>query len=513
MIKRDGNHKSLWQSSVDPYITNKTPPTNTIFDVVIVGGGITGVSTALLLQKAGKNCLLLEAQNLCFGTTGGTTAHLNTLLDTPYTTIQKNFSKEIAGKVADATAAAISLIRSNIKEYNIDCGFEEATAYLIALDEKQEKELEDVVEASAEAGLSVKYADEIPVPVPFVKAARFEGQAKFHPLRYVYGLARAFEEANGVILQGCRVTNLKHEEPLEIQTTLGLFKAKDIIYATHTPPGINLLHLRCAPYRSYAMAVTLTDDNYPKDLSYDMIDPYHYYRTQEVDGQSYLIVGGKDHKTGEEENTEHCFTALEATIRKHYSVKEVVYKWSSQYFEPTDGLPYIGHLPAHPDHVYVAAGYGGNGMTYSSVAALIFRSMLLNEEDPVIDTDLFDPNRLKPIAGFTNFVTHNTGVVKNFLGKWFSSDKVTEMAELASGEGRIVKYENEKIGLYKDEKGALHAVSPVCAHMKCEVKWNSAELSWDCPCHGARYNIDGEVITGPADHSLEKVDIGIAEKI
>jgi glycine/D-amino acid oxidase-like deaminating enzyme/nitrite reductase/ring-hydroxylating ferredoxin subunit len=504
MIQRDGACTSLWQESMQPYRAGNLPGSDP-YDVIIVGGGITGISAALLLQEAGKKCMVLEAANPGFGTTGGTTAHLNTLLDTPYTIISKNFGKEHAKAVAAAAGDAINLIRTNIDRYAIECGFAEADAYLFAQDEKQEKELADILEASQQAGLDMGYTDNIPVPVGFTRAARATGQAKFHPLQYIYGLAAAFEKAGGVIVQDCRVTGAENNEVVEVETTEGLFKATDLVYATHIPPGINLLHLRCVPYRSYAMAVRLKGNKYPDDLAYDMYDPYHYYRTQRVDGRNYLIVGGEDHKTAHEENTARCFLQLESHIRKYFPVAEIVHKWSSQYFEPADGLPYIGHLPGHPEHIYVATGYGGNGMTYSSVAALTLKEILLNEETRY--AGLFDPNRLKPVAGFTNFIKHNADVVKQFVGKWFSGEELQQVAGLAPGEGRVVTYNKEKIALYKDEAGALHAVNPLCRHMKCEVQWNTAEKSWDCPCHGARYSYDGKLLTGPAAADLEQIQI------
>ncbi|RYF87263.1 MAG: FAD-dependent oxidoreductase, partial [Chitinophagaceae bacterium] len=309
----------------------------------------------------------------------------------------------------------------------------------------------------------------------------------------------------GVIRQHCRVTDVEQNETLSLKTSSGTFTCTDLVYATHIPPGINLLHLRCVPYRSYAMAVTLEGDNYPEGLTYDMEDPYHYYRTQIVDGQPYLIVGGKDHKTGDEEHTLKCFKELEAQIRRYYSVKEVAYQWSSQYFEPADGLPYIGHLPGHPEHIYVASGFGGNGMVYSGVAAITIEALLNNEKTAL--SRVVDPNRIKPVAGFTSFISHNAHVAGELIGRLFSGEKLEQLSSLAPGEGKMVSYEGEKIALFKDEEGSLHAVSPVCTHMKCEVKWNDAERSWDCPCHGARYNFDGKVLTGPASHDVAPISL------
>ncbi|MET0462834.1 MAG: FAD-dependent oxidoreductase [Chitinophagaceae bacterium] len=506
MITRDGYQVSLWQSSVPPYQPVTVVGDNGQYDVIIAGGGITGVSTALLLQKQGKKCLLIEANTLCFGTTGGTTAHLNTLLDTPYTTIRKNFNAESSQLIAAATGAAIQLIRDNISEYKIDCGFEEASAFLFAQDTEQDKELKELASACMEAGVELKFPQSLPIPSPFTTVIQALGQAKFDPVKYVYGLAKEFERRGGHIKQHCRVMELEQEDSLEIKTSNGAFMCTDLVYATHIPPGVNLLHLRCILYRSYAMAVTLQDENYPEGLIYDMEDPYHYYRTQVVDGQPYLIAGGKDHKTGDEENTNMCFTQLEAQIRKIFAVKEIAYKWSSQYFEPADGLPYVGHLPGHPKNIYVATGFGGNGMVYSGVAATTITSLINKEETPV--SRLLDPNRIKPVAGFTNFINHNVHVAGALIGRLFSGEKIAELATLANGEAKVVSYEGEKIALFKDEEGRLHAVNPVCTHLKCEVKWNNAERSWDCPCHGARYDYDGKVLTGPASVDVAPIEIG-----
>jgi glycine/D-amino acid oxidase-like deaminating enzyme/nitrite reductase/ring-hydroxylating ferredoxin subunit len=506
MIARDGACTSLWQNTVSEYVPSGMNSVKN-FDIAIAGGGITGITLALLLQRSGKKCVILEAQTLGFGTTGGTTAHLNTLLDTPYTTIIKNFGKENAILVASATRNAIELVKSNIEAYRIDCGFEETPGYLFSQTEEQKKELDDIYEACLSVGVEVEFTSDVPVPVPFNKAMRVERQAKIHPLRYVQALAKAFEDAGGTIQQYARVIGFESKEKnaVTIETTAGNFEAGALVFATHIPIGINLLHLRCPPYRSYAMAVKLSDDAYPEGLAYDMYDPYHYYRTQEIDGEKYLIVGGEDHKTAESANTNGCFLELESHIRSHFNVAEVKDRWSSQFFEPVDGLPYIGHLPGNPENIFVATGYGGNGITYSHVAALVLKDMLLGVEN--IYADVFSPGRVKPLAGFAEFVKHNADVVKQFVGKWFGKDDLQDLAALAPGEGKVVSYENQSIALYKDEAGTLHAVSPACTHMRCSVAWNIAEKSWDCPCHGARYSFEGKVLNGPASRDLEPVEV------
>jgi glycine/D-amino acid oxidase-like deaminating enzyme/nitrite reductase/ring-hydroxylating ferredoxin subunit len=504
-MKRDGFKTSLWQEGMPDYISKTKKSSNDKFDVLIVGGGITGITTALQLQKSGLQCIVAEAHNLCFGTTGGTTAHLNTFLDTGYNVIENKFGEDAGRLIAKATSQALDLYHANVEECNIECGYEHKDGYLYSQDEKQTEELNAIFKASKKAGVDVARTDRIPVPIEFEKAIVYHEQANIHPSRYVYALAKAFEETGGTILQNCMVKNFKGDKVLEVETSQGIIYTRTLIWATHIPPGVNLLHFRCAPYRSYAMAITLNDDAYPNGLAYDMYDPYHYYRTQIVDGKKFLIAGGEDHKTAHEENTEICFNRLEAYIRSYFDVKEVAFKWSSQYFEPADGLAYIGHLPGNPDNVLVATGFGGNGMTYSHVAAITLTDLITKGESEY--AKLFDPDRLKPIAGFANFVKENADVVKEFIGKRLSTEKLNELTDIAPGEAKLVKYEGKSLALYKDEEGELHAVSPVCPHAKCSVGWNSAERSWDCPCHGSRFTADGEVLTGPASQGLEVIEI------
>ncbi len=333
-----------------------------------------------------------------------------------------------------------------------------------------------------------------------------------HPTRYLSALAKAFEEAGGVLLQDCRITAVEEGDPHIITSSRGNFRAQHFIYATHIPPGVNLLHFRCAPYRSYAIAVKLKNEkDYPDALVYDMHDPYHYYRTQEIDGELYFIAGGEDHKTGHEENTENCFRKLEAYVRKYFDVEEVTNRWSSQYFEPTDGLPYIGALPGHPNNMFVATGFGGNGMIYGNVAAITLTDMIAGGKSEY--QDLFDPNRIKIVAGFGNFVKEAADVVGKLIGTIISPEKLPELADLAQGEAKVVKYDGHRLAIYKDENGELHALNSACTHIKCDVAWNSAEKTWDCPCHGSRFSYTGEMLTAPARKDLEVVEIMKDEKI
>lgn len=505
-MRRDGATISLWQDTATETQFTGREPEFAPYDVLIAGGGITGVTTALLLQKRGKKCIIAEANNLCFGTTGGTTSHINTFFDTDYHTIQQKFGTDAAKLVAKATNQSRDLFQQHVNEYRINCGFEEKDGFVYAVNDQQAETLDGMYKAAKEAGVAVDYVTEIPVPIPFVKAIAYRRQAQVHPTRYVAALANAFEQAGGVVLENCLVEHIDEEQDyLQVKTSKGAINAKHVIYATHTPPHIDLMDFLNAPYRSYAIAVTLNNNAYPTGLAYDMFDPYHYYRSQNIDGVNYLIVGGEDHKTGHVVNTDACFNNLIAHTRKYFDVAAVTHRWSSQYFEPDGGLAYIGHVPGHPDNVLVATGYGGNGITYSHIAAITLADLITKGESGY--AELFKPSRIKPVAGFKNFIRENADVVAQFVEKRLGMEKLQELANLAPGEGKLVKYEGESIALFKDESGKLYALNPVCTHAKCIVEWNGAEKSWDCPCHGSRFNLQGEVLTGPAHRPLEKIDI------
>ena len=500
-MKRDGQLISLWQDMPE-HISRHMPAQA---DVVVVGGGITGISTALRLQREGKKCVVLEAQNIGFGTTGGTTAHLNTLLDTPYYTIKDNFGQNNADLVFTLVSKALNLIEKNVIGYEIDCSFEWKDAYLFAHDKKQNNELDKIVESARLSGVNIDFCEQIPVPAVFEKAARLSGQAQIHATKYLYGIAEAFERMGGSIIQNCRVTDVIHEQDeTTVHASKGKIKTDHVVYATHTPPGVNVLHFEVAPYRSYVLAVTLADNNYPDALVYDLDEPYHYYRTQEVDGKKYLIFGGEDHKTGHLENTEYCFTKLESYLRKQYAIDEVAFKWSSQYFEPADGLPYIGHLPGNPSNVWVATGFGGNGMIYGTLTSCILTDLICKGESAY--AQLFSPSRFKPVAGFSNIIKEGADAAAMLIGNKFAFEKIEGAVELACNEAKLVRFEGHSVGLYKNEEGKLFAVNPACPHISCNVCWNGAEKTWDCPCHGSRFSFTGELMTAPARKDLEVIE-------
>ncbi len=503
-MNRDGAAKSIWQNEFEAYEPQNKFDTSKRYDALIIGGGITGLTTALIMQEKGFNCILAEAHNIAFGTSGGTTAHLNTLMDTPYYTIEQNFSKEAARQVAIGAREAIDLVEGLAAKYNIACDFSYKTAFLFSQSEQETEELQKIMDANNAVSVLTNVSNAIPVPIPYEKAISIEFQAQIHPTKYLLGLARAFEQLGGTIVQHCMVDGVAEEgEEVIADTATGQIKAGVAIYATHIPPGVNIFSFRCAPYRSYAIAVTLNDNNYPDALVYDMQDPYHYYRMHIINGTKYLIAGGFDHKTGHNYKTEHIFTELEAYVRKYFDVASVEHKWSSQYYEPVDGLPYIGLMPGN-ERIYTATGFGGNGMIYGSLAAKTLCSIIHGEPTPY--EDLFDPGRIKIVAGFSNFLKENLDVIGQFVSKRFSYEEMSHLVELAPGTAIVTNVNNHKIAIYKDEQSHIYALDATCPHAKCIVGWNSAEKTWDCPCHGARFAPNGDLLNGPAQKGLTPVE-------
>jgi glycine/D-amino acid oxidase-like deaminating enzyme/nitrite reductase/ring-hydroxylating ferredoxin subunit len=503
-MRRDGFNESLWQQNIPEYKPEPFKPDETIYDVIIVGGGITGVVTAYQLQKSGLRCLIAEAQNLCFGTTGGTTAHLNNFFDKSYDEVESAFGKTGAATLAEAANQALAQIKKNIQDLKLDCDYEEGPGFLYALNKKQAESLDKLFTASKNAGIDVQQETKIPVPIRFKKAISFAGQGQFHPAKYVYGVAKAFETGGGKIMTSCFVQDVKQGEILNVETSRGNLKSKKLIYATHIPPGVNILHLRSAPYRSYAMAVTLSNRQYPVHPAYDMQDPYHYYRTQEIDGRKYLVAGGEDHKTGHEKKTEAPFKRLESYLRKFFKVKSIAFKWSSQYYDPADGLAYIGHLPGNGENMYVATGFGGNGMTYSHITAEVLTRLITTGKESY--NNIFNPGRIKPVAGFSSFVKENADVVSSFVSDRLNISTMPYLSKMRKGSAKVIKHDHQSLAVYKDDNGDTFALNPVCTHLKCIVQWNETEKSWDCPCHGARYSIGGEVLTAPSTKGLRIVD-------
>jgi glycine/D-amino acid oxidase-like deaminating enzyme/nitrite reductase/ring-hydroxylating ferredoxin subunit len=475
-----------------------------VFDVLIVGGGLTGLTAALFLQQGGKKVAMAEAHTLGYGTTGGTSAHINTFADTTYPEAESAFGENGARLFAEAIKEGFGIIKTNIDTLGIACDYAVKSGYLYAENDDEVKQLDEIYAGALKVGVPVHYTTEVPTPVPFKKALLWDGQAQFHPLKYLQGLQQAYLAAGGVIYENTLITGVTSKDGIHTAEAEGLsIKAKAVIYATHMPPNINVFNFECAPYRSYVIAVKLKSGKYPDALVYDTQEPYHYVRTHMVEGEELLLVGGYDHKTGHED-PEKAFADLEKYTREYYNVSSVKYRWSSQYYVPVDGLPYIGQMPLAAEGIYCATGYNGNGMMLGSIAGKILSDLV--RKRPNAYTELFDPCRVKPVDSFSEFVKENADVAYHFVADRFGMHETDSVKRLQPGTGKVIEVDGEKIAAYRDEAGTVHALSPVCTHAACIVNWNGEEKTWDCPCHGARYAIDGQVLTGPATRALKKIE-------
>ncbi|MBD1427303.1 FAD-dependent oxidoreductase [Sphingobacterium arenae] len=505
-MQRDGINNSIWQEVDVP----KLPvlPDQEHAEIVVVGAGITGLTAALKLREAGKTCVILEANTVGFGTTGGTSAHLNTVLDTPYTDIIEQHGIEKARTVLKSTREAISIIQKNITRYKIDCDFTPCSGFMYAENDEEEKELKKIKNALEQVGIVCSEVAKIPIPAPFIYAIEFPEQARFHPTKYLVGLVKAYTDLGGQIREGTLVQQVKEDDGgLRIKTVDDrIFSADFVVYATHTPPGIQLMTFRVAPYRSYIQVWELErQKDCPEALIYDMQEPFHYFRTVEQDGKSYLLVGGQDHKTAHHDNEKKNFRELEAYIRRLYTVNKKTYEWSSQYYESQDSLPFIGYYPGKKHHrELLSTGYGGNGLIFGTLGGAMMAELVLHGKTAF--QDVYSPSRTGPLSTIRDLLVENYDVAKHFVKDRFFLEKVEGLAELGRGEGKILHYEGDRIGIFKDEKGKLFAVDPVCRHAACIVKWNNTERSWDCPCHGARYAPNGSLLTGPSVAPLKLWD-------
>lgn len=500
MMNRDGILKSFWEA--EPHI-EFSEQFSEQYDTIIVGGGITGVTLAVELQHRGQKCLLIEKEQLGFGTTGGTTAHINNFFDASYDQVISDFGEENAKTLAAAAKEVVRYIKRNVEQYHIPCEFAECNFYLFSAEEKQNKMLDDILEAHQTVGIETKQVYDIPFTIPFEKAIEIHGQAHFHPLKYIYRMAKEFLKKGGQILTGTIVEDYSEEGSVTVKTKSGRdFRAKHLVWATHSAPGNNRFNALVAPYRSYALTAKLA--NPPKKVAQtaDLYDPYHYVRYHKSGDQYYLIAGGFDHKTGHETDTEKCFEDLEKYVTDHFKNVSITHRWSSQYYVPADGLAYIGKMPGE-ENVYVCTAYNGNGITFGTMASLIIPDLIDGKETDL--AKLLSPSRIKPVASAASVVTESADAVYRMIKDKFSAEKVEDLAEIKNEEGKIVKVEGDTCAAYRDAKGALHLLNPACTHTGCNVQWNGSEKSWDCPCHGSRFSIDGKVLNGPATKDLQKI--------
>ncbi|MFB2897154.1 FAD-dependent oxidoreductase [Aerosakkonemataceae cyanobacterium BLCC-F50] len=489
-----GTSVSVWMDTTE---TTKFPPLggNISVDVAIVGGGITGLTAALLLKRAGLTVAVLEAGKIGSGVTGYTTAHITEAADERYKSMISSLGEKDAKLVAQSSRVAIECIAEIVAQEKIDCDFQRVPGYLYTENTQDISEIEQEAEATQKLGIKTSLTTDVPLPISVKAALLFPNQAQFNSLQYLQGLAKSVNGHGSFVFEETPVTKINSNPVNDVYTEHGIVAAKNVILATHTPihnlsslPDLYVMSTKIAPYRSYVIGVSLHSPA-PVGLFWDTDSPYHYTRSY----GNILIVGGEDHKTGEEVNNQQCYEQLETYVKARYNVKSIDYHWSSQLYEPADGLPYIGKTAAN-NNIYVATGYSGNGMTFGTIGGMLLSDLILGRENPW--TKLYDPNRANLLAGVQRFVTENVGVAKHFIADRFRSD-VKELSQVPIGEGKIVDIDGKKYAVYRDERGDLCSLSPVCTHAGCIVNWNNAEKTWDCPCHGGRFSTTGEVLNGP----------------
>ncbi|MBS1868347.1 MAG: FAD-dependent oxidoreductase [Actinobacteria bacterium] len=478
-------------------------------DVAVLGGGIVGITTALLLAEAGASVVLLEAGRLAGGTSGNTTAKVTSQHGLIYNALRSRHGAETARRYGDANESALAWIAARVARDGIDCDFRRQPAYAYVTSAERRTAVEREVEAARAAGLPATLVEETPLPFAVAAAVRFEHQAELHPRKYLLALAerlaalpgaRVFERSHAVEVGA-------HEGRQVAKAPGGRVLAERVVLATHYPfLDRSLAFARLRPERSYAIACRIAGAP-PAGMHISGESPTRSIRAVPLgDGEELLLVGGEGHVTGTERDTELRYERLEAFAREHWDVREVAYRWSAQDPVTLDGLPYVGRLLPHSDRVLTATGFAKWGMANGTAAALLLADLCLGR--PAAWAGLFDPWRLTLRQSLPRFATENAQVADHLVGDRLRRPSRRPLEHLRPGEGAIVEHEGERVAAARDDDGTLHALSARCTHLGCLVAWNAAERSWDCPCHGSRFATDGTVLEGPAVHRLERKPLG-----
>lgn len=507
-------HQSLWAATTSmpasPALTE-----NVHADVCIVGAGIAGLSTAYQLIRAGKSVVVLDRGQPGAGATGVTTAHLASALDDRYCEIERLHGAEGARLAAASHAAAIDRIEAIVVHEQIACDFERLDGYLFLPPNGSRELLERELGAARRAGLDgVEMVDRAPLlPFDTGPCLRFPEQAQFHPLEYLAGVAAAIERAGGRIFAGTVVGDIEGGPRAVIEAGDHRVTAGAVVVATNTPINdVVVIHTKQAPYMTYAIGARVPRGAVMRALYWDTEEPYHYVRLHagedDVDssgggGSDVLIVGGEDHKSGQADDTEERFARLEAWARRRFpQIEEVTLAWAGQVMETIDGLAFIGRNPMDEDNVFIVTGDSGMGMTHGTIAGILLTDLILGRENPW--AELYDPAR-KTAGAAGTYLGETLNMAAQFAD-WVTAGDVDSETEISNDSGAVIRRGRSKIAAYRDQEGRLHERSAVCPHLGCLVHWNEAARSWDCPCHGSRFDRLGEVISGPAIGNLPNVD-------
>jgi glycine/D-amino acid oxidase-like deaminating enzyme/nitrite reductase/ring-hydroxylating ferredoxin subunit len=502
----NGSSTSVWMATASVPVFSSLPG-DIETEICVVGAGMAGLTCAYLLSREGKEVVLIDAMGIGAGETGRTTAHFFPP-DEWYVDVEHSFGADKARLVADSFSRATALVESIIQTEEIACEFERLDGYLYALPGNGFKDLDKEADAAGRAGVEVESLPRVPgLSFDTGPCVRYKNQAQFHPLKYLSGLAQAFVRNGGTIYGGTRALRIGGNNDHQIITTnRGKIRAGSVVVATNTPFNDRVvMHTKQAGYRTYVIGVRVPKGSVPRMLLWDTGDPYYYVRLETPDPDAdhdILVVGGADHKVGQDIHPEHRYDEIERWVREHFPMAQSVeYRWSGEVMEPSDGPAYLGRNPMDDKNVYIITGDSGNGMTHTTIGAMLVTDLIMGRDNPW--ASIYDPAR-KVKHGISDFVTEQANTLAQY-GEWVTGGEVESVQEIAAGQGAIVRDGTGKLAVYRDEQGALHAVSAKCTHLGCVVHWNSAERSWDCPCHGSRFDVDGEVLHGPAPTSLEAV--------
>jgi glycine/D-amino acid oxidase-like deaminating enzyme/nitrite reductase/ring-hydroxylating ferredoxin subunit len=485
-------------------------------DVCVIGAGIAGITTAYLLSRAGRSVMVLDDGPVGGGETGRTTAHLVNALDDRYFEIERLHGERGARLAAESHTAAIDLIESIVNEEQIDCEFERLDGYLFLAPGESREILERELEATHRAGLTeMEMVEKAPLEsFDTGPSLRFPRQAQFHPLKYLAKLAQVITRSGGQIFTNTHAREIYGGPAGRVITNAGHTVTADaIVVATNTPVNdIVTIHTKQAAYRTYVIGVQVPRDSVTKALYWDTLDPYHYLRLESMtttdragnlSRSDILIVGGEDHKTGQDDDADERYRQLEAWTRERFPIAEqIAFRWSGQIIEPIDGLAFIGLNPTGEENVYIATGDSGNGMTHGTIAGRLLTDLILGRENAW--ATLYDPSRIT-LRAAKEFIQENANVAAQYTD-WATAGEVNSLAEIAPGSGAILRRGLTKVAAYRDESGRVHELSAVCTHLGCIVDWNSGEKTWDCPCHGSRFDPYGRIVNGPAITNLQPVE-------
>ena len=475
-------------------------------DVCVVGSGIAGLSTAYELVAAGLSVVVLDRGAIAGGMTARTSAHLTSMSDDTFVTLNRTRGIEGGKTFYQSHAVAITRIEEIQEAEGISCNFRRLNGYLFLGPGTDKQVLEDEYDATRAVGLKVKRQRGVPFKSEEDKPTLvYPDQAAFHPLRYLKGVVGATQQRGGRLYAHAPVKSVEEDgNGVKVVTAGGRTVSAGAAVVATNSPICNLfdLHTKQAPYRTYVLALSIPRDSLDDALYWDTLNPYHYVRLERGPGTvDYLLAGGADHKSGEADDAEARFEALEAWIRARVpQVGNVTHRWSGQVLDPIDYTAFSGRNPGNK-HIYVHTGDSGQGLTHGVVGSLLISRLITSGK---ADWEEFYAPARKTMSAAGTFISENITVMKNFA-EYVAPGEVSSVDEIKSGEGAIVREGLRKIAAYRDKDGKLYRRSAVCSHLGCHLHWNSLETCWDCPCHGSHFAPDGSVLNGPAISPLSEV--------